>query len=67
MNSVFVLAFAALANAPAAAQPQAKVRIVRAAVASKVAWDTQPESRRRESFTRDSHGRVTLVRIIEHE
>ena len=46
---------------------QATVRIERPAKASARDWELTPEALRREMIVKDEKGRVTLLRITDHE
>ena len=64
-----VISFAAAVGSPQQAENEARVtiRIERPAVATRKAWEKLPKSQRREVERRDERGRLTLLRLIEHQ
>lgn len=67
-----MIAAPALPAAPfSAARPDvqaiATVRIVRSLSTSEKDWLSQPADRRRQILIREKDGRITTVRLIEHE
>ena len=68
-----MLMFLALAAAATEAPPrvastaEASVRLLHAQSASKKDWEAADPSHKREILVRESDGRMTRVRLIEHE
>lgn len=69
-----MLMFLALAAAAATETPprvastaEASVRLLHAQSASKKDWEAADTSHKREILVRESDGRMTRVRLIEHE
>ena len=65
-----LLALAATVAAPPpapSAAAQATVRILRPVTASEREWKQTPSPRKREIIVKEADGRMTRVRVIEHE
>lgn len=67
---IVLLALAATAIAaprPPSAAAQATVRVLRPVTASEREWKQTPSPHKREIIVKEADGRMTRVRVIEHE
>ncbi|MGH8527735.1 MAG: hypothetical protein ACREXY_27015 [Gammaproteobacteria bacterium] len=67
MLSLVILATAATPAQLRREQTTATVRVLTSTLASSASWNRAPLTHRRERIIIEADGRLTLVRLIEHE
>jgi len=67
MFCAILLAVSATAEVRPAVQASASARVVRAVSSSEQEWRSPSAHHRRQRLVREADGRVTVLRIIDHE